>query len=346
MNLSVTGLNVYFEGNHVLKDINLEIHDGEFFCLLGASGCGKSTLLKTIAGLVQERDGEIICDGRKLHCLPPQKRGVVIMFQDRRLFNNMTVGENVAFSLRNKGVKKAQRAEAAKRFLELVQLPGFENRRVHELSGGQQQRVALARALAAEPSVLLLDEPFSALDENLRDQMRFLVKDIHMETGITTIMVTHDQNEALSISDRIAVMSSGEIIQVGTPLEVYTHPASLEIAEYFASVGELRGDVSSGVFTAGSISFSAPQLADGPAISIIRQNNLSLSADGVPFEVEAVLYRGQRNSVVLNYEQCSLCMEMPLDEHLAEGGQCPVKVDWGSTLLFSCDKISDNATDR
>lgn len=336
MAMKIEGLNVYLDNNHVLQDVNLDIEDGEFFCLLGPSGCGKSTLLKTIAGLVQEQEGKILNKDKELHCLPPQKRNVVIMFQDKRLFGNMNVAENVAFSLRNKGVKKAERKKIAEKYLELVQLSGYGDRRVHELSGGQQQRVALARALAAEPDALLLDEPFSALDKNLRDAMRLLVKHIHDETGITTIMVTHDQNEALSISDRIAVMDCGRVLQVGTPVEVYTKPACLEIAEYFSSESVLHGVVENGVFGSNAVSFAAKELPDGPAAAVIRQDNVSIDEEGdVSFTVDAVSYLGQVNSVVLRLDTIVLRMEAPLDTDYKVGQAVKTRIDWDSVIKFS-----------
>lgn len=335
MPLKIANLNVYMENNHILQDVNLEIKDGEFFCLLGPSGCGKSTLLKTIAGLVQEKTGEIANGDKKLHCLPPQKRGVVIMFQDRRLFGNMTVGENVAFALRNKGVKKAERIKIADKYLEQVQLSEFAERRVHELSGGQQQRVALARALAAEPDVLMLDEPFSALDKNLRNAMRSLVKHIHNEIGVTTIMVTHDQNEALSISDRIAVISNGRVLQVGTPQEVFSAPACTEVAEYFSSESVLHGTVAGGIFTSGDISFKST-LPDGSAAAIIRKDNVAFEEGGdIPFVVDSVDYLGFSNSAVLSHGPITLRIDVPLNTEYEPGQTIGARVDWNSIIQFS-----------
>lgn len=338
MSLQIKGLNVSIDGNQILKDVDLEVEDGEFFCLLGSSGCGKSTLLKTIAGLVQEEDGEIYHNGKALHVLPPQKRGLVIMFQDRRLFSNMDVAENVAFALRNKGVKKKERREIAQRYLKMVELPGFGDRRVHELSGGQQQRVALARALAAEPSVLLLDEPFSALDENLRDSMRLLVKNIQKETGITTIMVTHDQIEALSVSTRIGMMDKGRIIQVGTPAEVYSNPAALEIADYFASECTVHGTVKDGELVVDDLVIAAPALDDGPAVAIIRKSDVSIAkSDGISFDVEEVLYKGQFRTLVLRHESLELTLDVPLEIDVEQGQQLGLDINWDSTLKYSED---------
>lgn len=334
MSLSIKNLNVELGGKAVLKNVNLEIAQGEFFSLLGSSGCGKSTLLKTVAGLVQERDGEIWFGERCLHTLPPQKRGTVIMFQDQRLFTNMTVSENVSFALRNKGVRKPERERAAKRYLEMVQLPGFGDRRVSQMSGGQLQRVALARALAAEPSVLMLDEPFSALDENLRDDMRTLVRRIHDETGITTIMVTHDQREALALSDRIAVMEQGEVLQTGTPEEVYEHPATLAIAEYFTDGDHVGGTIEGGVFRSGDIVLQA-DLPDGDAIAVVRKSAVSLGGGGIEMKVDALQYHGECLLVMLVSKDIELHCELPTGTAIEPGDVCEVQLDSSKILLFA-----------
>lgn len=203
MKLSITDLNVELNNTLVLKDVSLGIEEGEFVSLVGPSGCGKSTLFKAVAGIIPAKSGEIVLDGERLNDIPAYRRGIVIVFQDMRLFPNMTVSENIAYPLRIKGLKQKERMAKSEELLADVQLEGLGDRRVHQLSGGQQQRVALARALAAEPRVMLLDEPFSALDENLRDDMRQLIKKLHNEFHMTTMMVTHDINEAKLMSDRI-----------------------------------------------------------------------------------------------------------------------------------------------
>ena len=208
MKLSITDLNVELYNTPILKDVSLGIEEGEFVSLVGPSGCGKSTLFKAIAGIVPVKSGEIVLDGEKLNDVPAYKRGIVIVFQDMRLFPNMTVSENIAYPLKIKGVDRLERKARAEELLADVQLEGLGDRRVHQLSGGQQQRVALARAIAAEPRMMLLDEPFSALDEELREDMRQLIKKLHNEFHMTTLMVTHDINEARLMSDRIIGRSS------------------------------------------------------------------------------------------------------------------------------------------
>ena len=334
MSLIIKNLTVEIGGKCILDNIDLEIGDGEFFSLLGSSGCGKSTLLKTIAGLQPEKEGDILLGDTKLHCLPPQNRGTVIMFQEKRLFTNMDVAENVAFALRNKGIKKKQRRIAAEKYLEMVQLSGYGERRVHELSGGQQQRVALARALAAEPRVLLLDEPFSALDENLRDDMRKLVKTIHDETGITTIMVTHDQHEALSLSDRIAIMDTGHIVQIGTPREVYANPKSLSIAAYFSDADRIKGTVRAGVFRAGDIGFDAGGKPDGTYLAFVRPSAVVIADSGDDYTVESVLYRGDDNLATLRSGDVTLRRSFELGYALQPGDTVKVALDATNILLF------------
>lgn len=233
MKLEIKDLTVDINKTRILSDVSLGVAENEFHVLLGPSGCGKSTLLKTIAGINMADSGSILLDGALINNVPPHKRGTVIVFQDLRLFPNMTVSDNVAYPLRIKKVKKEERRAKAAQYLGYVQLDGFDDRRISSLSGGQLQRVALARALAAEPKIILMDEPFSSLDENLRDDMRRLVTDIHKRFGMTTIMVTHDRLEAVSMADRISLMFDGHIIQTGSPEEVSAHPADERVRKYF-----------------------------------------------------------------------------------------------------------------
>ena len=204
--LKIENLCVELNKNMILENFSLEISDGEFVSIVGPSGSGKSTLLKTIAGINPVKDGIIELDGRVINDEPAHKRGAVIVFQDMRLFPHMNVNDNVTYPLKLKGASKAERMENATKLLSDVQLDGLGDRKVNQLSGGQQQRVALARALAAEPKLLLLDEPFSALDENLREDMRQLIASLHQKFHMTTIMVTHDLHEAESMSDRVIEM--------------------------------------------------------------------------------------------------------------------------------------------
>ncbi|PRY25519.1 spermidine/putrescine transport system ATP-binding protein [Aliiruegeria haliotis] len=225
-----------------LKRISLSIHDNEFFTLLGPSGCGKTTLLRMIAGFEDVTEGGIFLYGKEIEDLPPNRRPVNTVFQNYALFPHMTVLENVMFPLEMLGKGREARARAGE-MLELVQLSQFANRKPNQLSGGQQQRVALARALAPQPKVLLLDEPLSALDLKLRKAMQIELKHIQRETGITFIFVTHDQEEALTMSDRIAVMSAGELQQLGTPGEIYEYPRNMFVADFIGETNLLEVSV-------------------------------------------------------------------------------------------------------
>lgn len=226
-----------------LQQISLAIHDNEFFTLLGPSGCGKTTLLRMIAGFEDVTEGGIYLFGDEIKTLPPHKRPVNTVFQNYALFPHMSVLENVGFGLEMKGSTRADAAKRAGEMLELVQLSQFAKRKPSQLSGGQQQRVALARALAPSPKVLLLDEPLSALDLKLRKAMQIELKQIQRETGITFIFVTHDQEEALTMSDRIAVMSAGKLQQLGAPRDIYEHPHNMFVADFIGDTNLLEVSV-------------------------------------------------------------------------------------------------------
>jgi putative spermidine/putrescine transport system ATP-binding protein len=220
-------------GDHtVFEDIHFVIEKGEFITLLGPSGCGKSTLLRSIAGLNDIDSGEIWVDGVNITHQVPQKREIGMVFQSYALFPNMTVEDNIAFGLKMKGISKQKAQSQIKRFIELVELDGKEKHYPHELSGGQKQRVALARALVVQPRILLLDEPLSALDAKIRKNLRQQIREIQKELNLTTIFVTHDQEEAMLLSDRIFLMNQGEIVQQGNPEEIYTHPANEFVASF------------------------------------------------------------------------------------------------------------------
>ncbi len=226
-----------------VDDVSLEIRNGEFFSMLGPSGSGKTTCLRMIAGFDRPTSGQIFLYGQDVSHLPPYERSVNTVFQDYALFPHMTVGENIAYGLMIKRVPKDQQKKQVDEMLELVQLGGFADRKPSQLSGGQRQRVALARALVNHPKVLLLDEPLGALDLKLRQQMQVELKSIQQRVGITFIFVTHDQEEALTMSDRIAVFSQGKIEQVGTPAEVYEHPSSTFVAGFVGTSNLVSGEV-------------------------------------------------------------------------------------------------------
>ena len=224
-----------------VSSVSLAVEPGEIVALLGPSGCGKTTLLRIIAGLLRQSAGHVAIGGEVVDDLPPNERGAGIVFQNYALFPHMTVVANVSYGLRARGAPRAVTAETVARMLELVRMQGFARRLPRELSGGQQQRVALARTLAVSPRVLLLDEPFGALDKNLRLDMQIEVKRLQRELDITTIMVTHDQEEALSLADRVAVMNHGRVEQFARPDEIYDHPRSLFVATFVGTASLLRG---------------------------------------------------------------------------------------------------------
>ncbi|PSB19056.1 ABC transporter ATP-binding protein [filamentous cyanobacterium CCP2] len=226
-----------------LQNINLNIKPGEFVSLLGPSGCGKTTLLRIISGFLTPTSGQIRIDGQPVSALPPNQRGVGIVFQNYALFPHMSVWDNIAYGLRAKGTARGRVSNKVGEMLELVQLGHLAKRYPSELSGGQQQRVAIARALAVEPKLMLLDEPFSALDKNLRLDMQIEIRRLLTEQGVTAILVTHDQEEAMSMSDRIAVMSQGEIHQFGSPSQIYDQPSTLFVSTFVGTCNLLPAQV-------------------------------------------------------------------------------------------------------
>ncbi len=263
---------------HAVKKLDLEIASGKITALLGPSGCGKTTTLKMIAGLLQPSGGDVTFDDHSVLSVPAEKRGAAMVFQNYLLFPYMSIGENVGFGLRMRHVNKKIIARKVADMLELVRLPGFEDRRPKQLSGGQQQRVALARALVIEPTVLLLDEPLSNLDAHLRDEMRELILSIQRQLGITTIFVTHDQEEAVVLADKIALMFDGELHQFDLPNTFYEHPASVRVARFFGGINFLKGlkrgqQVETPL---GNLHVNSQEIADGPVTVTVRPENLRL----------------------------------------------------------------------
>jgi putative spermidine/putrescine transport system ATP-binding protein len=238
-----------------VDDVSLDILDGEFFTMLGPSGSGKTTSLRLIAGFDHPTSGRVLLHGEDVTHLPPYEREVNTVFQDYALFPHMTVGENIAYGLMIRNAPKPERGKRVSELLELVRMPGLEDRRPSQLSGGQRQRVALARALILRPRVLLLDEPLGALDLKLRQQMQVELKSIQEQVGITFIYVTHDQEEALTMSDRVAVFNLGRVVQIGSPAELYEHPASAFVAGFVGVSNLIRGELARKI-TASPMTFS------------------------------------------------------------------------------------------
>jgi putative spermidine/putrescine transport system ATP-binding protein len=285
--LDVEDLTVRYGQSLAVDGVTLSIEPGEVVALLGPSGCGKSTLLRVIAGFVRQAEGRVRVDGASIDHLPANQRNIGIVFQNYALFPHMTVAENVAYGLRARGARGPEVAAKVNRFLETVQLGGFRDRLPRQLSGGQQQRVALARALAVEPSILLLDEPFAALDRNLRLDMQIEVKRLQRTLGLTTILVTHDQDEAMSVADRIAVMNKGKVEQFDSPVAVYDRPQTLFVNGFIGTTNLLggrivsvEGSIASVALDAGAtLQLPASGLATGaPVLVSVRPEQLSLSA--------------------------------------------------------------------
>jgi iron(III) transport system ATP-binding protein len=279
--VEVRDVNLAFGSNVVLRDIDMAVEPGEFFALLGPSGCGKSTLLRLIAGFNRAQRGAVLIDGEDVTGVPPWKRNVGMVFQSYALWPHMSVGENVAFGLEERRLPRAIVREKVGRALALVGLSELAARRPGQLSGGQQQRVALARTLAIEPRVLLLDEPLSNLDAKLRHHMRRELLAMQRQLAITTIFVTHDQEEAMTTADRIAVMHQGVIQQVGTPTGLYDDPANRFVAEFVGTINLLPGDASAGAVSSvlGTVALPAQSRArTGPVELAFRPHSVVLSA--------------------------------------------------------------------
>lgn len=234
--LEIQNISKSFGALEAVKDVNLTLEGGEFFALLGPSGCGKSTLLRMLAGFEAPSGGDILLDGQSMLGLPPERRPLNMMFQSYALFPHMTVANNIAFGLKQQGIGRAERDERISNVVKLVQLDGLAARKPAQLSGGQRQRVALARALVNRPKLLLLDEPLAALDKKLREETQFELVNIQTELDITFMVVTHDQDEAMSMADRLAVMNAGQIVQVGPPEDVYERPQSLYVADFLGTI--------------------------------------------------------------------------------------------------------------
>jgi len=292
--LEIRNLTKSFDGQHAVDEGNLTIYKGEIFALLGASGCGKSTLLRMLAGFEAPTQGQIVLDGLDLSHVPPYQRPINMMFQSYALFPHMTVEQNIAFGLKQDRLPKAEIAERVAEKLTLVHKQEFAKRKPHQLSGGQRQRVALARSLAKRPKLLLLDEPMGALDKKLRDRMQHEVVDILERVGATCVMVTHDQEEAMTMAGRIAIMNRGKFVQIGEPEEIYEHPTTRFSAEFIGSVnlfeGLLRERLEDGLI------IESPGLIHPLKVA----SDVSV-VDGVPV------------SVALRPEKVMLCDEIPAD---------------------------------
>ncbi len=303
--ISFENVNKFYEDTHVLKNINFEIEKGKFYTLLGPSGCGKTTILRIIAGFTDVSNGKVTLNGEDVTNLPPNKRKVNTVFQDYALFPHMNVFENIAFGLRLKKTPENIIKEKVADALKMVQLSGYENREISQMSGGQQQRVAIARALVNEPEVLLLDEPLSALDLKLRTDMQYELRELQQRLGITFIFVTHDQEEALAMSDEIFVMSKGEVVQSGTPVDIYDEPINRFVADFIGESNIVDGVMKEDYlveFVGKEFECADAGMRPNEKVEIvIRPEDLSLTSiekGKLTVEVDTQLFRGVHYEII------------------------------------------------
>ncbi|MCL2616204.1 MAG: ABC transporter ATP-binding protein [Defluviitaleaceae bacterium] len=328
----IENIDKHFGSNHVLKNISLDITQGELVSLLGPSGCGKTTLLRLIAGLETQDGGSIYIGGARCDNVPARNRGAVIVFQDYGLFPHMTVAANIEFGLVARKEDRQSRAKKVEHMLGVMQIKDKAAFYPHQLSGGQKQRVALARACVLEPRVLLLDEPFSNLDTNLKDVMREFVLKLQRDLGITTILVTHDKEEAFMLSQRVAVMLDGCLHQFDTPRQIYASPLSAQVADFIGDANYINGTVRNGELLCFFGNFSATNIPDGNANLMLRHDQLLLDHHkGVPCRVLEKKFRGRITTYKV-ITQAELCTELTLnstDDSIQLGSQLFVKVSPG-----------------
>ena len=330
-----------FGSTQVLHGVSVDIADGQFVVLVGPSGCGKSTLLRMIAGLENITGGDIAIGGRVVNNVPPKDRDIAMVFQNYALYPHMTVFDNMAFSLMLKGASKSEMQERVNRAAEILNLQPYLLRYPRQLSGGQRQRVAMGRAIVRNPQVFLFDEPLSNLDAKLRVQMRAEIKELHQRLKVTTVYVTHDQIEAMTMADKIVVMNHGHIEQAGAPLELYDRPANLFVAGFIGSpaMNMLHGKVSAGAFVdASGMRWPMPAnhgAAEGSEIVYgVRPEHLRLDANGVPTRVHVVEPTGSETQVVLRLGEVSLMGAFRERIAAGPGEALPVSPELGLVHLF------------
>ena len=339
--LQLDNLSIRLGSRPVVRDFSLVVRDGELVSLLGPSGAGKTTILKAIAGLLAPAAGDILIDGQPVTNVAPERRDAVMVFQDPLLFPFMNVTQNIGFGLRMRG-KKGRAAEARIReILSLTRLGGLEGRKVHELSGGQQQRVALARALVLKPSVLLLDEPLSNLDAALRKQMRELILDIQAETRMTMLFVTHDQSEALMMSDRVALLLDGRLRQVGQPRELFHRPADPDVARFFGGANFFQGRIRDGhLHSAFGVLPVGPQAGNGHVrTATIRPEDIriaprgALGEGGLSGRIVKTSFEGTTTRILVSCPSGDLTV-LTSREGFASGQEVDLNLPAGKVRLF------------
>lgn len=359
--ISVRNVGKSFGTFRAIEDLSLDIAPGEFFTLLGASGCGKTTLLRMIAGFEGTSAGEIYIDGQPMSAVPPYLRPVNMVFQNYAIFPHLNVRDNIAYGLRRLGLPRARQDAMVDEMLDLVAMPGYGNRRAHQLSGGQRQRVALARALILKPKVLLLDEPLGALDKQLREQMQLELRRLQRSVGITFVFVTHDQEEALTLSDRIAVMAGGKILQLDSPNRLYEAPRNRQVASFIGNMNFFdarvaareRGRVQVEVEGLGRCDLAEDRIAAavGARISIaIRPEKLVAhatepadAATAVQGRIEATTYLGERSHLHVRVAGRPALLAVSaqnttLQQYAGTGEGRPVWLTWANDALVVLDQ--------
>ncbi|WCK54322.1 ABC transporter ATP-binding protein [Aneurinibacillus sp. Ricciae_BoGa-3] len=332
--IEIRGVHKTFrDGTNALQPIDLEINTGEVLVLLGPSGCGKSTLLRMIGGLEQPTGGSIRFHGEEVTHLPAEKRGIGFVFQQYALFPTMTVAQNIAFGMKLRKQSKQQQAQKVNEMLELMNLAELRDRKPSQLSGGQQQRVAVARALAIEPSVLLMDEPLTALDAKLKEHLRIELAQLFRKLKITTIYVTHDQVEAMAIADRIAVMNKGVVEQIGFAKDIYHRPKSPFVAQFVGQINQLKGKIIAdgqgqvADFGLCRIPYEGTDGSFAEVEAFLRPEDITLGGNtGFPAVVQEVIFLGERFRVIVDAQGQRLMMDVPNDIVLNHGDQVHLQV--------------------
>jgi putative spermidine/putrescine transport system ATP-binding protein len=343
--LDITDVSKLFGTVRAVDRFSITVEDGELVCLLGPSGSGKSTLLRMVGGFEKPTSGSITIDGEEIVHLPPEKRPTGMVFQSHALWTHMNVYKNLAFGLKLRRLPASQIREKVEAVLELVGLAGYGTRLTHQLSGGQQQRVALARSLVLEPKILLLDEPFASLDQHLRERLREEVRDIQQRLKITTLFVTHAQDEALAVSDRIVVMRDGGTEQIARPAEVYREPATPFVAGFIGQMNLLGGEVANGRFVHSAFGVPVP-VGEGPAILAVRPEALAIApAAGAPMaHIHRVIDYGTHAMVDVELPDGERLKSMMPTADLWSAGQ-PVDLLPGAFALYRDDAVIHRTAD-
>ena len=344
INIKFKNLIKKYNNNTVIPNLSLEINEGEFFTLLGPSGCGKTTLLRMAAGFNSIEGGQVFFDEKCVNDLPPNKRNIGMVFQNYAIFPHLSVKDNIAFGLKNKKTPKAEIDSMVDKIMDVVQIKQYANRLPEKLSGGQQQRVALARAIVIQPDVLLMDEPLSNLDAKLRVELRNAIKEIQNKIGITTIYVTHDQEEAMAVSDRIAVMNLGEIQHVGTPKNIYQRPSNLFVSTFIGRSNIIEGVVSNdSVLKFLNYELKMDNIKDnykGKVKVSVRPEEFIFSDKGIKGKIQSYMFLGLNTHYFIELENKQVIetiQESSVDEILREGSIVYLEVKKKKINLFNAE---------